>query len=126
MEIEGVAHGSAFDLLQNECLKLELGHFQLTLAQHERRRRTAKGGAYWSEKQRVGSQFCAMAEGVELYSNVLSQICAAGFRIAVLVRHLALLICKSRARTDRVRARRNKCARNGRLPLPCSWKNFPC
>jgi hypothetical protein len=43
---------------------------------------------------------------------------------SVLVRHLVLLICKSRARTDRVYGPHEKCARNGRLrgkvENPCS------
>src|SRR3954452_18563539 len=34
---------------------------------------------------------------------------------SVLVHHLALLICKSRARTDRANEPQEKCARNGRL-----------
>jgi hypothetical protein len=34
---------------------------------------------------------------------------------SLLLRHLVLSICKSMARTDRVRQRQNKCARNGRL-----------
>ncbi len=35
---------------------------------------------------------------------------------SVLFHHLALLICKSRARTDRVYEQQEKCVRNGRLP----------
>jgi hypothetical protein len=38
---------------------------------------------------------------------------------SLLLRHLVLSIFKSMARTDRVRQRQNKCARNGRLPA-CS------
>src|SRR5476651_2471550 len=36
---------------------------------------------------------------------------------SVIVHQLALLICKSRARTDRAYGPQEKCARNGRLPL---------
>src|SRR6476646_6206337 len=43
---------------------------------------------------------------------------------SVLVHHLALLICKPRARTDRVDEPQEKCARNGRLhyrrSIPCT------
>jgi hypothetical protein len=42
--------------------------------------RSAAVSAHQSEKQRVAAKFCVVAEGEELYSNVLSQICAAALR----------------------------------------------